>query len=201
MKKQEGGKIKMDEFTLLKERWKYFNMPVVFYHTTFTENVPQILKEQKIIANKGFSICKEQNAIVSLSDRITKGIVEFFGNVVFEFDAVSLYMKNKLITPKNYGSSSDIKKYDEVPLFENEWFIPKEVKFDLADINKVLLITSRNLREATFKDVVKAIKSNGIVYSFLSERWLSDNIVTDMTSYLLRIRNWRKFKNCRNYLC
>lgn len=190
----------MDKFALLKERWNYLKLPVVFYHTTFAKNVAQILKEQKIIANKGFSICKEQNNIVSLSDRITKGIVEFFGNVVFEFDAVSLYIKNKLITPKNYGSSSDIKKYDEVPLFENEWFIPMEVKFDLADINKVLLITSRNFKEAKFKDVVNAIKSKGIEYYFLSERWLSDNTVTDMTSYLLRIRNWRKFIKCRNYL-
>lgn len=76
-----------------------------------------------------------------------------------------------------------------------------EVKFDLADINKVLLITSRNFKEAKFKDVVKAIKSKRIEYYFLSERWLSDNTVTDMTSYLLRTKNWRKFINCRNYLC
>lgn len=86
----------MDKLALLKERWNYLKLPVVFYHTTFTKNVPQILKEQKIIANKGFSICKEKNNIVSLSDRITKGIVEFFGNVVFEFDAVSLYIKKQI---------------------------------------------------------------------------------------------------------
>jgi len=190
----------MDRFTLLRERWEKSNLPAVFYHTTFVENIPLILKEQKFIANKGESICKEKNGLVSLSDRITKGIVEFFGNVVFEFDAVSIYRKNKLIAPKNYGSSSDTKKYDEVPLFENEWVIPEEVKFDLGDINEVLFITSRNLRESAFKDVVKALKNKDIEYTFLPERWLSDNDVTDMTSYLIRTRGWRKFNKVARHV-
>jgi len=198
MKKQR--KIRMDRFTLLKERWEKSNLPAAFYHTTFVENVPLILKEQKFIANKGGSICQEKNGLVSLSDRVTKGIVEFFGNVVFEFDAVSIYRKNTLIAPKNYGSSSDIKKYDEIPLFENEWAIPEEVKFDLGDINEVLLITSRNLRESAFKDVIKALKSKDIEYTFLPERWLSDNDVTDMTSYLIRTRGWRKFNKVARHV-
>lgn len=185
----------MNKLTLLKERWEKSNLPVVFYHTTFVENAPLIIKEKKIIANKGESICREKNGLVSLSDRITKGIVEFFGNVVLEFDAVSIYIKNRLIAPRNYGRSNDIRKYDEVPLFENEWFIPKEVKFDLEDIRQVFLITNRNFKESAFKSVVKTLKSKGIEHSFLSERWLSDKIVTDMTNYLLRIRNWRRFKN------
>ena len=185
----------MDESTLLRERWQESNLPVVFYHTTFLENVSSILKEQTIIADKGHSICKgRKTGVVCLSDRITKGIVEFFGNVVFQFDAASLYSKNKLIAPKNYGSSSDIRKYDEVPLSENEWVVPKEVKFDLNDISKVLLVTSRNSGEAAFEDIVEALTTKDIQHSFLSERWLSDNIVSDMTSYLLRIRNWRKFR-------
>lgn len=178
---------------LLRKRWEKSNLPVVFYHTTFVENVPLIVKEQRITANKGESICKEKNGLVSLSDRITKGIVEFFGNVVFEFDAVSIYRKNKSITPKSYGSSSNIRKYDEVPLFENEWVAPKELKFSLEDINKVLLITNRNFRESAFENAAKALKSKGVEYIFLSERWLSDNIVTDMTRYLFRIKGWEKF--------
>jgi len=185
----------MDNISSLTKRWEGSRLPPVFYHTTFVENVPLILKEQRIIANKGESICKEKNELVSLSDRITKGIVEFFGNVIFEFDAISLYRKNKSIAPKYYGGSSDIKNYDKAPLFENEWNIPNELKFDLEDINRVLLITSRHFRELSFKDVVKALRSRRIEYSFLSERWLSDNTVTDMTSYLSRIRNWRKSKN------
>mgnify|MGYP001289206434 CR=1 FL=1 len=186
----------MDNISLLTKRWKGSKLPAVFYHTTFIENVFLILNKQKIIANKGRSICKEKNGLVSLSDRITKGIIEFFGNVILEFDAISLYKKNKLIVPKNYGSSSDIIKYDEVPLFENEWFIRDELKFDLKDINKVLLITNWEfrIRESSFKDVIKLLKSRDIEYIFLSERSLSDNIVTDMTSYLLRIRSWKKFK-------
>jgi hypothetical protein len=190
----------MDKFILLKKRWEKSNLPPIFYHTTFMENVALILKEQRIIANEGESICKEKNGVVSLSDRITKGAIEFLGNVVFEFDAVSIYRKNRLIVPKNYGSSSDISKYDEMPLFENEWVISEELKFDLEDINKVLLITSRNFRESAFRDVVKALKDKDIEYIFLAERWLSDNIVTDMTSYLLRIRGWRKFNKVPRYV-
>ena len=190
----------MDRFTFLKKRWEKSHLPVIFYHTTFIENALLILKEQKIIANKGESICKEKNGLVSLSDRITKGIVEFFGNVVFEFDAVSLYSKNTLIAPKNYGSSSDIRKYDEVPLCENEWIVPKELSFDLEDINRVLLITSRNFGGPAFKNVVKTLKDKGIGYTFLSERWLSNNDVTDMKSYLIRIRGWRKFNKVAKHV-
>lgn len=193
MRKQR--ETKMDKSILLKKRWQKSNLPPIFYHTTFVESVPSILKDQKIIANKGESICKEKNGLVSLSDRITKGNIEFFGNVVFEFDALSIYRKNRLIAPKNYGSSSDIRKYDEIPLFENEWVIHKELKFDLADINEMLFIMSKNYREPAFKDIVEVLKNNGIEYIFLPERSLPDNIVTDMTSYLLRMRSWEKFNN------
>jgi hypothetical protein len=198
MKKQR--KIRMDRFTLLKERWEKSNLPPVFYHTTFVENVPLIVKEQKIIANKGGSICRDKNGLVSLLDRVTKGIVEFFGNVIFEFNAVSLYSKNTLIAPKNYGSSSDIRKYDEVPLFENEWIVPKELKFDLENINRVFLIIDRNFGGLAFKNVVKTLKSKGIGYTLLSERWLSDNDVTDMTSHLIRTRCWRKFNKVARHV-
>ena len=190
----------MYNISSLTKRWKGSRLPPVFYHTTFVENVPLILKEQRIIANKGESICKEKNELVSLSDRITKGIVEFFGNVVFEFDAVSIYRRNRLIAPKNYGSSSDIRKYEEVPLFENEWVTPKELKFELVDINKVILVTSRTFREPAFKNVTKTLKNKSINYIFLPERWLSDNMVTDMTSYLLRIKGWDKLNKVTRYV-
>ncbi|MEW6041161.1 MAG: hypothetical protein AB1633_06535 [Elusimicrobiota bacterium] len=185
----------MNNLSLLKENWKKSKLTPVLYHTTFIENAPLIFKDRRIIANKGGSICKAKNRLVSLSDRITKGIIEFFGNVVFEFNALSIYGKNKSITPKIYGSSNDIKKYDEVPLFENEWVVPKELKFDLEDVNEVLLITSRDFKEPAFKSFVRTLTSNGVAYSFLSERWLPDNMVTDMTSYLIRFRRWRKFKD------
>jgi len=190
----------VDKFTLLKKRWEKSNLPRVFYHTSSVENVLLILKEQKVIAYRGESICKEKNGLVSLLDRITKGILEFFGNVVFEFHAVSLYEKNRSLAPKNYGSSSDTKKYEEAPLFENEWVMPKELKFELVDINKLILVTSRNFREAAFKNVVKALKSKGVNYIFLSEKWLPDNIVTDMTSYLFRIKGWNKFNKVANHV-
>lgn len=193
--KKEGAR--MDELAL---RWEKAKLPSVFYHTTFIENVPLILIDQKIIANKGESICREENRLVSLSDRITRGIVEFCGNVVFEFDAISIYIKNKLIVPKNYGSSQDISKYEEAPLFENEWISPKEIKFDLADINKVLLITSRHFKESTFNDVVSVLRNKSIKYIFFSERALSDNNISDMMSYISRMRNWKKFNKVAKYV-
>jgi hypothetical protein len=100
----------MNNFSLLREKWEKSKLTPMLYHTTFIANVPLIFKDRRIIANKGKSICNTGNGLVSLSDRITKGIIEFFGNVVFEFDAVSIYKKNKSITPKIYGSSNDIKK-------------------------------------------------------------------------------------------
>jgi len=199
MKKQREKR--MDKFTLLKKNWKKSNLPVVFYHTTFVENAPFIFKKQRIIANKGKSICKDKNGLVSLSDRITKGVVEFFGNLVLEFDAVSLYRKNKVIAPRVYGiSEDDIEKYDELPFFENEWVIPKELGFDLNDINKVFLITSRDFKEPIFEDVVKILKSKDIEYCFLSEKWLVDNIAPDITRYFFRIENWNGFKKGTEYV-
>jgi len=185
---------------VLLEKWRGFGLPVAFYHTTFVENAPSILLEQKIIANKGDSICKEKNGFVSLSDRITKGIVEFFGNVVFEFDAVSLYKKNKLIAPRNYGiSEDDIEKHDELPFFENEWIIPHKLEFEDNDINKVLLITSRDFRKSAFKEVVSTLKTRDVGYYFLSEIWLSDREAPDQARYFFRIENWRKFNKAREY--
>mgnify|MGYP000997495178 CR=1 FL=1 len=190
----------MNDLSILNESWEKSNLPAIFYHTTFKENVSLILEDQKIIANKGKSICREKNGLVSLSDRITKGIIEFCGNVVFEFDAISIYVKNKLIVPKNYGNSRDISKYEEKPLFENEWILPKEIKFDLADINEVLLITSRHFMEFAFNDIVKVLKVKKIKYIFMSERLLSDNNVSDMTSYIIRMRSWKKFNKMAKHV-
>lgn len=190
----------MNSLSSLRENWKKAKLTPVLYHTTFVENAPLILEDRRIIANKGRSICKEKNGVISLSDRITKGIVEFFGNVVFEFDAVSIYRKNRLIIPKNYGRSRDISKYDEVPLFENEWTVPEELKFNSEDINKVLLIISKDFRELAYKGIIKTLTNNNIAYSFLSERWLRDNMVSDMTSYLLRIKGWNKFNKAIGYV-
>ncbi|HRU02365.1 MAG TPA: hypothetical protein P5239_11755 [Victivallales bacterium] len=179
----------MNDLSILNESWEKSNLPAIFYHTTFKENVSLILEDQKIIANKGKSICREKNGLVSLSDRITKGIIEFCGNVVFEFDAISIY-----------GNSRDISKYEEKPLFENEWILPKEIKFDLADINEVLLITSRHFMEFAFNDIVKVLKVKKIKYIFMSERLLSDNNVSDMTSYIIRMRSWKKFNKMAKHV-
>lgn len=140
-------------------------------------------------------MCKEEKETVSLSDRLTKGIVEFFGNVVFEFDALSLYKKNRLIMPTKYGSSSNIEKYGGVPLFKNEWTSPKEVKFQKKDIRRVLFITSRNFKESKFKNIAKKLKELNIQYDYWSEIYLPYLRVSDFNSYLIRMRRWRKFAN------
>jgi len=159
-----------------------------------------MLKEEKIIANKGNSICKEKNGLVSLSDRLTKGIIEFFGNVVFEFNALSLYMKNKSIIPRDYRISEDeVDKYDELPFFENEWVAHREIEFDFKDINKVLFIRDLEFRELAFEDIIRILKRNNIEFCFLHEKWLPDNILPDITRYFFRVENWRKFINEKIY--
>jgi hypothetical protein len=184
----------------LAKIWKASKLPAVFYHTTFIENALSILKEKRVVANKGQSLCKEKNGLVSLSDRITKGNVEFFGNVIFEFDALSLFLKNKSIAPKKYGSSKNINDYDETPLFENEWTVPRFLRFQFKDINKVIFITSRNFRKSTFRDIVRMLEIEGIEFTFIVEKWFPDNVVTDMTSYVLRVRRWKKFNKTKKYV-
>lgn len=189
-------KKEMSDLRTIRKRWEKLELPVVFYHTTFIENSIHILQEEKIIANKGCSICQSKNGFVSLSDKITKGIMEFFGNVTLEFDALSLYEKNKLIAPRDYGiSEDDIQRYDELPFFENEWVVPEELGFELKDINKVLLITSKNFRRSTFDDIITLLQSKRVEYTFLSEKWLPDNVLSDTARYFFRIENWGKFKN------
>lgn len=178
----------------LKIKWRKAGLPPVFYHTTFIDNASLIITEQKISANKSNSICRSKNGSVSLSDRITKGIVEFFGNVVFEFDALSLYERNQSIAPRDYGiAEDDIERYDELPFFENEWRIPKVLAFKLNNINKVLLITSKDFREPIFEPVITFLQNARISYYFLSESWLPDKINSDAARYFLRLENWKRF--------
>lgn len=184
----------MMRLTSLKRKWRNAGLPPVFYHTTFVDNAPLIISEQKVSANKANSICRSKNGSVSLSDRITKGIVEFFGNVVFEFDALSLYGKNPSIAPRDYAiAEDDIERYDELPFFENEWRIPKVVVFELNDINKVLLITSKDFQESVFEPVTALLEGAKISYCFLAERWLPDKINSDIARYFFRLENWKRF--------
>jgi hypothetical protein len=177
-----------------KRKWRNAGLPPVFYHATFVDNVPLIITERKLIANRGNSICRSKNGSASLSDRITKGIVEFFGNVVFEFDALSLYEKNPSIAPRDYGiAEDDIERYDELPFFENEWRAPKVVAFELNDINKVLLITSKDFQESVFEPLITLLENAKISYCFLAERWLPDKINSDTARYFFRLENWKRF--------
>ena len=184
-------------FVSLKRKWRSARLPPVFYHTTFRDNVPFLIREQKLIANKGKSICQSRSGFVSLSDRVTQGIIEFFGNVVFEFDALFLYTKNGLIAPRDYQiAEDDIARYDELPLFENEWIVPNLVVFELNDIKKVSLITSKGFPESAFKPVTTLLESAEISYCFLSERWLPNKINTDIARYFFRLENWARFQSC-----
>lgn len=179
----------------LRKSWRKSDLQIVFYHNTFIENIPLILNEQRIIANKGHSICKEKNGYVSLSDRLTQGVIEFFGNVVLEFDAVTLFSKNPHIIPRDYGISEDeINRYDDFPFFENEWIIPGELKFSFSDINKVLLITDRHFKKPDFHGITKLLEDNNIKFCFLWEKYLPDNIGRDTFFYFTRLENWERFK-------
>ena len=178
----------------LRKSWHKSDLPVVFYHSTFIENISMILKEQRIIANKGHSICREKNGYVSLSDRLTQGIIEFFGNIVVEFDAVRIFSKNPHIIPRNYGISEDeINRYDDFPFFENEWIILGELKFSFLDINKVLLITDRHFKKPDFRDITEVLEDPNIKFYFLWEKYLPDNIDRDTFFYFTRLENWERF--------
>jgi len=179
-----------------RRQWHTAGLPPVFYHTTFVDNAPLVIGERKVSANKGNSICQSRNGFVSLSDRISRGIVEFFGNVVFEFDALSLYEKNPSITPRDYGiAEDDVERYDELPFFENEWRAPMVVAFGLNDINKVLLIVSKDFQESTFEPIAALLEVAEISYCFLSERWLPDKINSDTARYFFRLENWTRFQD------
>ena len=183
------------QLTSLKRKWHNAGLSPVFYHTTFVDNAPLIINERKLSANKGNSICQSRNCLLSLSDRITRGIIEFFGNVVFEFDALSLYEKNVSIAPRDYGiAEHDIESYDELPFFENEWRTPKAVVFELSDINKVLLITGKDFQESVFEPITTLLEVATISHCFLSERWLPDKINSDIARYFSRLENWSRFQ-------
>ena len=183
----------------LKRKWLNAGLSPVFYHTTFIYNAPLIISERNISVNKGNSICQSRDGFVSLSDRITRGIIEFFGNVVFEFNALSLYEKNLSIAPRDYGiAEDDIESYDELPFFENEWRTPKAVVFELSDINKVLLITSKDFQESVFERVTHLLEVATISHCFLSERWLPDKINSDTAQYFFRLENWNRFRDSLN---
>ena len=184
------------QLSSLKREWRRAGLPPVLYHTTFVDNAPLIIRGRKLSANKGGSICQSRNGFVSLADRITQGLIEFFGNVVFEFDALSLYARSQLIAPRDYKiAEDDIERYDELPFFENEWTAPKLVAFELNDINKVLLITSQDFREPVFEPIIALLQDARISHCFLSEGWLPDKLNSDIARYFSRLGNWKRFIN------
>jgi hypothetical protein len=67
------------------------------------------------------------------------------------------------------------------------------VVFDLNNINKVLLITSKDFRASIFESVITLLQDARISYCFLSERWLPDKINIDTARYFSRLENWKRF--------
>lgn len=187
------------ELASLRRRWQNAGLPLAFFHSTFPDNVPSIISERRLTANRGVSVCRSENSVVSLSDRVTKGILEFFGGVILEFDAPSLYSKNVRIVPKDYRvGEDDVGRYDELPFFENEWIAPREVVFDLADIKKLILVTGRGFPESIFEPLLVPLEDAKISYVFLSEKWLSDKINVDIARYFSRLEKWQGFLlSCR----
>jgi len=166
----------------------------VFYHATCVDNATPIISERKVSANKGNSVCQSSNGFVSLSDRITRGIVEFFGNVIFEFDALSLYDQNPSLAPRDYAiAENDVERYDELPFFENEWCVPGTVTFGPEDINRVLFVTSKGRAEPGFQTIVDLLEHDGMAYLFVPERHLPDSINSDTARYFFRLENWSRF--------
>jgi hypothetical protein len=87
----------------------------------------------------------------------------------------------------------DTERYAEIPFDENEWIVPKVLTFEFKDINKVLLVKSRNFTEPAFKSVIAPLQNAKIAFCFLSERWLPDKIESDTVRYFTRLENWENF--------
>ncbi|MBC7265330.1 MAG: hypothetical protein H5T64_13405 [Chloroflexi bacterium] len=180
----------------LHAKWHKAGLSPVFYHFTSPENVASILAECALIPNKGYSICRSGEEYVCLADRMTQGLFEFCGNVVFEFNAPSIFSKNSQIVPRDYGlSERDISLYDDFPFFEHEWVAPGSVRFALSDINRAFLLESREFKGPAFQEVQDALEAFKIPYCFVWAFSLPNNISSDTAKYFARLENWQKFQN------
>jgi hypothetical protein len=65
--------------------------------------------------------------------------------------------------------------------------------FELNDIRKLLLLTSKDFPQSAFESLAALLKDTKISHPFLSERWLSDKIRVDTTRYFFRLESWKKF--------
>jgi len=174
--------------------WRRARLTPVLYHFTFRENVKSILADRALIANKGVSICRNPDSFVCLSDRMTKGLVQFCGNIVFEFDAFRLYSGNFLLAPRDYGlSEEDTSRYEYFPFFENEWGARGKVEFELADINRVLFVVSSDCKKPHFRRVAQELDKVSLPYIYVGKSYLPDSLCSDTIRYFERLERWHKF--------
>jgi len=179
----------------VSHNWCKAGLTPVLYHFTFHDNVSSILTDEALIANKGWSICRNPDTFVCLAERMTQGLVEFCGQVVLEFDGSRLYSRNPHLAPRDYGlSEEDVSRYKDSPFFEHEWRAPGVVDFELTDINHVLLIKSRDCKAASFRHVAQTLNEANLPYTYLHKSYLSDDIRSDTIRYFVRLECWTRFR-------
>lgn len=175
--------------------WRKAGLTPVLYHCTFAQNVKSILKDRALIARKGGSICQSPEDFVSLAERVTKGLIEFCGEVVFEFDAVALCRHNPCLVPRDYGlSEEETWRYEDFPFFEHEWRAPTVVEFELADLNRVLLVNRPGSKPGLLTHVARRLDTAGVPYLRLDERHLADDVRSDTIRYFVRLECWARFR-------
>jgi len=181
----------------LRRHWNNCRLTPVFYHFTFPENVRSILADGALIPNKGYSICCNPEERVCLSDRMTQGLVEFCGNVIFEFSAVRTYEKNQFVAPRDYlVGEDDFARREEIPFFENEWGVPGWFRFDLGDVNGVWIVLEAG-GEASMRSVtpvVRILEQRAVPYELIRLCQLPDSIANDTIRYFARLDRWKQFQ-------
>ena len=130
------------------------------YHTTSVRNLIAILKEKRLYP-KGERINGYDEETISFSDILSDYTV-FYGDVIIEFIAESLFKKNN-IYPYKYEVNENSKDFYDMPFWEAEWRA-KEVSFDYNDINQICFLTPPLLTLSEF------LKENNIKYKQIEEK-------------------------------
>jgi hypothetical protein len=106
-----------------------------FFHSTCKYNIISILEDKYLVAGKGIPIAGNNETLISISDYLNDYLAKIFGNIIREFNAHNIFMKNTII-PTVY-SEAEGEDFEDMPFEECEWRADK-ISFDITDINKDL---------------------------------------------------------------
>jgi len=134
---------------------------------------------------------------ISFADFLSK-YLEDFGDVCFEFKAQNLLAKNR-IYPFDYKLEKEYfylpDGFPSMPFWECEWQ-SKRVKFEYADINKVILFSDR-LHIGQIEFIIGMFKQFNVKYEITEFSKLPEpDYDFFIKRYLKRMREGRKINVC-----